>query len=263
MATDQYLNSIIRKYRATQSRYAFAALYAKQRLVPAVLSWAGENLNQIHFAGSFAKGTAISGAVDLDLFISLRSTTPHDMRTIYCDLLRHIAESGFSPTAQNVSVGIELSFRRMHLHYDLVPAKRRPGVTAYHTLYRRKKDTWMLTNVWKHIKLVRESGRRPEIMATKIWRSLHGLDFPSFYLELSVLRALKGYPWLGRKTKNFLRVLDYLRDEFVSAKVEDPANTNNIISEDLSDADKRKIRSGAEQSLRMVLATQSLERVIW
>jgi hypothetical protein len=42
-----------------------------------------------------------------------------------------------------------------------------------------------------------------------------------------------------------LAALEYLRDRFPSARVVDPANTNNIISDDLSAVDKAKISAAA------------------
>jgi hypothetical protein len=45
-------------------------------------------------------------------------------------------------------------------------------------------------------------------------------------------------------------VLQYLRDNFSSARVVDPANTNNVISDDLTVAEKRAIRQAAEAALK-------------
>lgn len=42
-------------------------------------------------------------------------------------------------------------------------------------------------------------------------------------------------------------VFPYLHDSFPSARVVDPANTNNIISDDLSAVERGKIRAAAER----------------
>ena len=75
---------------------------------------------------------------------------------------------------------------------DLVPGKLQQGSTTYHSLWRRKAQTWTQTNIGLHVSTVRNSGRVNEIRLMKIWRQCHGLDFPSFYLELAVIRALAG-----------------------------------------------------------------------
>ncbi len=45
------------------------------------------------------------------------------------------------------------------------------------------------------------------------------------------------------------RVLEYLRDKFVDARVVDPANTNNFLSDDLNTSEKRKIQVASVTSL--------------
>lgn len=84
-------------------------------------------------------------------------------------------------------------------------------------------------------------------MCVQLWRNQKGSDFPSFYLELTVINALSQE--YGALSANVLKVFHYLRNNFSNARVVDPANTNNIISDDLSAAEKAKIASAAEQAL--------------
>jgi hypothetical protein len=99
-----------------------------------------------------------------------------------------------------------------------------------------------------HINHVILNGRLAESRILKLWRSQKKLDFPSFYLELAVINAL---PRLYSETLsgNVRRTFEYLRDRFLIARVVDPANTNNVISNDLSLADKIKIAQAARQAL--------------
>ncbi len=48
---------------------------------------------------------------------------------------------------------------------------------------------------------------------------------------------------------NVWRAFQYLRDRFTTARVVDPANTNNIVSDDLTIAQKNKVKALAEQAL--------------
>ena len=48
---------------------------------------------------------------------------------------------------------------------------------------------------------------------------------------------------------NVLTVLEYLRDSFTKALVVDPANSNNIVSDDLTSTEKSTIASAAKNSL--------------
>jgi hypothetical protein len=130
---------------------------------------------------------------------------------------------------------------------DLVPAKHQGGNSDDHSLYRRRADTWTQTNVSRHNASVQKGGRISESRILKLWRDQKGLDFPSFYLELTTINALSGAR--GTLSQNVLKVLEYLHDTFADARVVDPANTNNIISDDLSAAGKAAIATAACQAL--------------
>jgi hypothetical protein len=93
------------------------------------------------------------------------------------------------------------------------------------------------------------AGRLSESRVLKLWRDLRRLDFPSFYLELTVIAALSQQPY-GTLANNVWKVFQYLRDRFPAARVVDPANTNNVISDDLSAAEKTTIKAAAEQTLK-------------
>ena len=47
-----------------------------------IKEWAGDCLNDIQISGSRAKGTAINISSDLDLFVSLKSTTNNTLKEI-------------------------------------------------------------------------------------------------------------------------------------------------------------------------------------
>ena len=126
---------------------------------------------------------------------------------------------------------------------DLVPGKRQNVYDSDHSLYRRRADTWTKTNVVMHIEYVQHSGRADDIRILKLWRNQKGLDFPSFYLELTVINALADS--YGTLSQRFWTTFQYLRDRFPAARVMDPANTNNVISDDLSDAERARIKAAA------------------
>lgn len=209
--------------------------------------WAGQYLLELKMSGSYAKGTAVAGSADADIFISLSQSvlcgsTP-TLEKLYNSLAAYFQANGYITKLQNVSIGIE----HAGIHVDLVPAVKHTGNTNDHSLYRRKKNTWMKTNVDKHIDYVRSSGRAIEIRAVKIWRNLCGLDISSFYLELVVLEALKGKS-LTAHANNFLSVLDYLKTTFILATIIDPANSANKISDELSIPERQVIANQAKAS---------------
>lgn len=105
---------------------------------------------------------------------------------------------------------------------------------------------------------VSASGRTNEIRLTKIWKDLRGLNFPSFYLELMVIDALKGR-MQGQLASNFWEVLRFLCQDFIGRIYYDPANTNNRISDDLTAQERQAIATAACQSRQQQLWTN----IVW
>lgn len=243
MTADEYLRRILERENVDTSLLS-PARGVRTQLEPIIREWAGDKLLSVSPSGSFAKGTAIKTGTDIDLFISLSMQTSETLKEIYGKLAGRMTEKGYAPKRQNVSVNV----RAGGYSVDLVPGKRQDGYSDDHSLYRRRADTWTKTNVAKHISYVSQSGRTNEIRTVKIWRNQQGLDFPSFYLELSVIAALAGQ-YGGALSPNVWKTFQYFRDSFPTARVIDPANTNNVISDDLTAAEKAKVKASATAAL--------------
>jgi hypothetical protein len=87
---------------------------------------------------------------------------------------------------------------------------------------------------------------------------LHGFDFPSLYLELFTIRSLSGRSQ-STLAENVLHALRNIGTSLGSMRVEDPANTNNVLSEDLTQTEKQRIAAQAAQSS----SEQYWEKIIW
>jgi len=208
----------------------------------------------LSYAGSIAKGTGNSISTDVDIFISLRSDTASTLAAIYGSLFSLANDNGWTPRRQNVSIGITVAGKKI----DLVPAKIQSGYQNYHSLYRNKTKTWTQTNIKLHVDRVAKSGRINEIRAIKLWRDLHRLSFPSFYLELSVIEALKGRS-TATLAGNVLHALGDISSNFLTRRIIDPSNTNNAISDDLTQAEKTAVAKQA----RLSAAKKTWEDIIW
>ena len=244
MTADQYLQSILAR-EAVDTGIFSPVRNAQTTLQPIITEWAGAQLRSISPSGSFAKGTANLSGTDIDLFISLSHTTTNSLKEIYESLATRMGARGYTVRRQNVSLNVTVGGYSV----DLVPAKRQDALTEDHSLYRRRADTWTKTNVQTHINHVRNSHRLAEIRVVKLWRNQKNLDFPSFYLEKTVMNTPSGSVFSGL-SENVWRVFQYLRDTFPNARVVDPANTNNILSDELSAADRLKIKAAAERALQ-------------
>jgi hypothetical protein len=243
MTADEYLLGILS--RESVDSGPFSPVRGVQTvLYPIIQRWAGNRLLSVHPSGSFMKGTANMSGTDIDFFVSLSEQTTETLKEIYDKLFNTMKANGYTPTQQNVSINV----RANGYSVDLVPGKRQGAVGNDHSLYRRRADTWTKTNVITHIGHVIRNGRQNESRIIKLWRAQKQVDFPSFCLELTVIDALpRQYP--ESLSGNVWRVFQYLRDRFTIARVVDPANTNNVVSDDLTAAQRAKIKAAAVQAL--------------
>ncbi len=253
MTPDQYVEAILAKYNVprgpTSPGEQLGAAVAGQ-----LRTWAGQQLNALEYSGSYAKETGVHGISDVDVFISLKSDTTNTLKDIYDSLYSLAQKQGWSPRQQNVSVGVTVNGTRG----DLVPGQVQAGYQNYHSLYLRKRDSWTQTNVALHVETVRNSGRLREIRAVKIWRFLHGFDFPSLYLELFTIQSLSGRPQ-STLAENVFHALRTIGTSLASTRIVDPSNTNNVLSDELTKHEKERIAGLAAQSAQ----EQYWERIIW
>jgi hypothetical protein len=250
MTGDEYLASILQKYAVNTA----GAEAAGQSIYPVIERWSNGYLSKAEFSGSLAKGTCISIGTDADIFISMSSNTPGTLADMYQTLYNAVTSAGYSSRKQNVSIGTTVNGYSI----DLVPGRRQSQHGDDHSLFRNKANTWTQTNISKHIAYVTGSNRINEIKIIKIWRQLHGLSFPSFFLEMAVIDALT-YARNGNLAANVLTALEHIRDKIKSARYIDPANSNNVISDDCSVSEKNTIATQAVTSR----AQQTWERIVW
>jgi hypothetical protein len=191
-------------------------------------------LESITLAGSHAKGTALRDS-DIDLFLRYSPGTPGPISAIQTSLANH-----FHGQVRNVSVRITYK----GLTVDLVPARRSDTGDM---LWQARFNTWLKTDVAKQIRYVRDSGLIDEILALKIWRRRHALRFPSFLMELAVIHALHREKSRNRPIEEqFTSLLRFLATDFPTTRLLDPANSNNVVSDLLTDIEKLRIARTAE-----------------
>jgi hypothetical protein len=181
-------------------------------------------LESVKLAGSHAKGTDLRDS-DVDLFLRYSPNTPAPLSAIQADLADH-----FHGQIRNVSVRI--AYKGMSV--DLVPSQN-------NILWQARFNTSLKTDIDKQIRYVCNSGLIDEILALKIWRRRHALRFPSFLMELATIHA---------RPKDFRALLHFLATDFPTTRLLDPANSNNVVSDLLTEVEKLRISRRAAMSLR-------------
>ncbi len=237
---------------ATHSRHALGKplidpLVGVQAVITRELQGSLALLTRVEPSGSHAKGTAVLGGSDLDLFLSFAAQMGV-LSDVYQAVFLFADRSGWRPRRQRVSVGITYAGYEV----DLVPARQQPSgfLTGDHSLYVRARDTWTKTNVRTHVTKVRDSGLQDEIRLMKIWRNQRGLELPSFLLELFVIQHLLVRRFLGSPTlaSRIHKLFDALAREIQTIRIVDPANASNVLSDDMTFIDKQEIAEAARSS---------------
>ena len=239
-----YLQQIIHKYKpANLSPYYSELMDLHSKLK----EWANECFLDIFESGSRAKGTAISLASDMDYVVSLTYNCEGTLKNIYNFCFDWLSQY-YTVRKQNVSIRVMLD----GLKVDITPARKQPGHTHNHTIFVSKRNSWKKTNIQIHIKDIQNSGRIKEIKLTKIWRELNRLDFPSIYLEYLLITSILKYRPLNDLENNFYYILLELskeRENPLFFRISDPANTNNILSDLLTQGEKMQIIKKAQASV--------------
>jgi hypothetical protein len=239
---DQYAASVVEKYRVAVDRKS-PSHRAADEIVPLIQGWAKEYLHGLTLSGAYAKNTAITLCSHADLLVSVNPIPGMEMKSIFWSLFEYLVDHDLRPKTHTVSMRL----KHKGLLVDLIPACREHAAHRS-LLFNKRTGKQVHTDLAQHVHLVANSGRQQEICALKIWRERCSLDFPSMHLELTVLQCL-GSERFGQLADNISAVLHYLSNRFESAVVSDPANPENIVSDDLSAAEKRAIATAARDTL--------------
>jgi hypothetical protein len=210
---------------------------------------------RFYYGGSFGKRTMIRESFDLDLVVYFPQTNQFTVRAFYEGVEKRLKDNKYITERHNVAIRLPY---KDGFHVDVVPGRAMDDDYKYANLYASEQDTTKQTSIKIHIDYVRNGGHQEIIKLMKLWRLRHGVPIGSFALELAIAQAL----YNSRSTSledRVLKVLEYLRDAYASARLVDPANSNNVVSDDVSGADKL----GVQESARRSRAQTSWSSIIW
>lgn len=245
MTANTYLNGILNKYHVndiTPHSYDISILHSRLK------DWANSCYINIITSGSTAKGTAVSLSSDVDYLISLTSSCNNKLEEIF-NSLHEMLDKHYTIRRQNVSFGINLN----GLKIDVTAAKKRSGNTNNHSIFVSKVNSWKKTNIQKHINDISKSGRTNEIKIIKIWRELNSLEFPSIYIEYLLTQNILKNKSLKNLSGNVFHILTELsknQGNPLYSRLVDPANSNNILSDILTEVEKKHIIAKAKSSIK-------------
>lgn len=226
-AIDASMRSPLRRLQADIAGYA-------ERALP-------EGLLGVHPTGAFERGTGNRSGTAIDFLVSYSPRLALSARALSDAMFVLFDQLGYEPRRRDLATTVVLKGVRV----DIVAGRREAMTTDVHEFWVERSQRTIKTNLTQHVLDVAASGLNEEIRVLKLWRDQLGLDFPSFYLELSAIAAMRRRP---RRTlaENVWAVLGYLETLFPARSILDPVNANNIVSDHLTAAQKDAIRRAAQ-----------------
>lgn len=217
-----------------------------------LLSHFSKSKPSIRHAGSLAKGTMVRESYDVDLTCYFDRDEEGAGKT-----LKEIYESVEEALQGSYSVQRKASALRIRdpqdwhtdLHIDIVPGrftdKDKEDVNLHRTTPEKER---LKTNLQTHVDHIKDSDVIPAIRLVKLWKIRNGItNAKTFVLELLVVKLLEGNKSLDLD-EQLTHIWTEFRDRASSLAVEDPANSNNDLSEAL-DACRNHLSSAASTTL--------------
>jgi len=209
----------------------------------------------IRYAGSKAKGTMIAESYDLDIVCYFPSSEEESLKKIHDKVQQALAlKYLIEPKASAVRIKRVDNQVETDYHIDLVPGRFIDGSTGdafLHVAYGGEKER-MQTNIDTHISYIQKSGCQDAIKLMKLWKMRNNVPIKTFVMELVVVAVLKDSKTKADFSKSLTEVLSCLSGDIETMRLADPANSNNIVSEVMTAAEKKETAVKATESLNII-----------
>lgn len=226
-----------------------AAVRARRVEVEGMLRGVARGL-RVYYGGSFAKGTAVASGFDLDVVV-YGEEGGAGPRELFESVEARLRAAGHAVLRHNVALRLQYT---PGWHVDVVPGRALDGSYEYADLWASERGSTRQTSLKRHIELAR-AGDRDVVRLLKVWRARHVAPVGSFVLELAAARALRGFD--GGLDERVRRVLELLA-RLEEIRLADPANSGNVVTEDMEWGRKRRVAELAARAL-----DERWERVVW
>jgi len=245
---DDYLHKVLMHYNVKGNKHIYNDAISKRESIKDFLKetfkgkLAGSPVNW----GSTARGTAIGDNYDFDIIIPFKRNSYNSLEEMYTSvyniLYKQYAGYNVEVRKQKRSLGITFFLNETELHFDIVPGRE---VNDYKldknlNLFVRPDNFWsnpsrIKTNLDAHRNLTKN---RPEerkvVKLVKLYRDLCHSNIHSTLLQNITVKAFENQEASSSLSNNFIHTLEYIAEKLPILKVVDPANTNNILTENVS-----------------------------
>jgi hypothetical protein len=220
-------------------------------------------------SGSYAKHTAINTKFDIDICQPFKHHGFDTLEEMADAVFDYFNDEYFDDDIissktrkQRVSTGLTFLIDGIEIQMDVVPGRELLendySTTNRLNLYVRPKGldsaSTTQTSIQKHVDLIKGKGdERSIIRLLKNWKANKNKEVKSFFIELITIRAFEKANEIPDDLWGKLEmVLEFIRDNVKTIRLEDPANSNNIVSDTMSDFDKDMLANDMEWILNQV-----------
>jgi hypothetical protein len=221
-------------------------------------------------SGSYAKHDAINTKFDLDVCQPFKRNAFDSLEEMANAVFNFFNEEfedddlvADATRKQRVSTCITFVIDGNEIQMDIVPGRELSADDYVDThrlnLYVRPKllesASTTQTNIQKHIDLVKgKNTERGIIRLLKVWKTNKNKKrVKSFFVELITIKAFEKCSDVPTGIWEQLEmVLEYIRDNVKTIRLEDPANSNNVVSDTMTDSEKENLHWDVKQMLEMI-----------
>ncbi len=199
------------------------------------------------YSGSIAKNTAIKSKYDIDIGLLFENNDFDSLEDMFKDVLKILNNNyGTANTReQNVSIRVQLNGHDI----DIVPCKKIDNDKNDVYLYiNRDENNRIKSNIHNHVETIKNMGELEIVKLLKIWKIQKKIKFKSFSLELLTKKAFENTSISGLD-KKFEYMMEYIRDYIDNIKLIDPSNSNNNVSDSITQSQKDSIKKYAKRAL--------------
>ncbi|MDF0716059.1 nucleotidyltransferase [Muricauda sp. 334s03] len=269
---NNYLQQVLESYKMKHVSDLMENYIEKREIVKDALAekFKDQIVTRAINSGSYAKHDAINTKFDLDICQPFKRNafdTLEEMADAVFDFFNEEFEDddlvAYATRKQRVSTGITFFIDGDEIQMDIVPGRELSAEDYLDThrlnLYVRPKllepASTTQTNIQKHIDLVKgKSSEREIIRLLKVWKSNKNKKrVKSFFVELITIKAFEKCSDVPSDIWEKLEmVLEYIRDNIQTIRLEDPANSNNVVSNTMTDSEKEDLQRDIKQMLEMI-----------
>ncbi len=242
IAQEKFLRRVLNDLEITQSQKD-SLLRSRDNVRSCIFNNIGGR-KSMFMAGSFKKDTMIRQHYDLDMFIIW---TPGYMtvRELFYEVEKTLSTKW--NRIEKKKVGWRIPYTD-DFHVDVVPTVQDTRDSGYSYLYNCYKNSKLRTSMEKPIKEIDKYNRREVIKLLKLWKYRRQVPIKSFLLEILTHLACFN---VSRKhlSVQLENGLEYIANNIVDSTFYDPANPDNIITVDLTQRERYKIKNKAYNAL--------------